>query len=88
MRGTYFGLLLLIAAAPGCAGLDNDGYFENYNGFPWPSLLNKAPPQSRTDTLIQQPQYSQAPRFARPAANSADAAPAEKTSADDAPVEK
>jgi hypothetical protein len=66
--------------------LDSDGWFENYNGFPWPSLLNKAPPQSRTDTLIQKPQYSQASRFARQPANSADAPAADQSPAADAPA--
>jgi hypothetical protein len=67
MRAPCLGLLLLFATASGCADLDSGGFMENYNGFPWPWLMRKAPPQSRTDTTIQNLQYSSAGRFARPA---------------------
>jgi hypothetical protein len=71
MRAPCLGLLLLFATASGCADLDSGGFGENYNGFPWPWLLTKAPPQTRTDTTIQHPQYSSAGRFARQPADSA-----------------
>ena len=35
----------------------------NYNGYPWPWLMKKAPPKSRTDTLVQHPEYAPAGRF-------------------------
>jgi hypothetical protein len=65
MRGTRIGLFLLFATAAGCAGLDSGGYGETYNGFPLPWLLGKAPPQSRTDTLVQHPEYTPASRFSQ-----------------------
>ena len=88
MRAACLGLLLLFAALSGCAGLDSDGFGENYNGFPWPSLLKKAPPQSRTNALIQQPQFSETGRFTRQPADSADAPDAKKAAAEDAPAEE
>jgi hypothetical protein len=65
MRAFCLGLVLLFATAAGCADLDSGGFMENYNGLPWPWLVRQAPPQSRTDTTIQHPQYAPTGRFTR-----------------------
>jgi hypothetical protein len=88
MRAACIGLLLLFAAVSGCAGLDSDGFGENYNGFPWPSLLKKAPPQSRASASVQNLQFSETGRFARQPADSADTPDAKKAAAEDAPAEE
>jgi hypothetical protein len=88
MRRICIGLVLLFAAASGCAGLDSGGYFEDYNGFPFPWLLTKAPPKSRTDALIQKPQFAPSGRFARQPAGSTDTsqqAPSEQAAAEESP---
>jgi hypothetical protein len=63
MRAACLGLLLLFASAAGCADLDSGGFMENYNGFPWPWLLTKGTPQSRTNASVQNLQFSETGRF-------------------------
>lgn len=73
MRIDQLGLLVLVAAMSGCAAPESDspGFMGNYNGHPWQSLMSKPAPRNRTNSLIQQPQYAPAQRFAtQPAAGS------------------
>ena len=67
MRRTCVGLLLLIAAAPGCIG----GYLEDHNGFSRHWLTTDPEAQSRTDALIQKSQEASPGRSKRPPADSA-----------------
>ena len=75
MRRTCFGLLLLIAAVPGCArwaaAVGSGEPPETYNGFSRHWLTTDPDAQSRTDTLIQQSQSEAKQRVARQPADPA-----------------
>ncbi|HEX4143309.1 MAG TPA: hypothetical protein VHY91_07145 [Pirellulales bacterium] len=77
MRGTRFGLLLIVALS-GCARWAPGYNMEAYNGFSRQWLSTDSDAQSRTDTLIEQSQSEAKQRVGRQQA----AVPAKTRSAD------
>ena len=92
MRRTCFGLLLLIAAVPGCARwasfVGSGESPETYNGISRQWLTTDSDAQSRTDTLIEQSQSDAKQRVARQPADPAKTQSTDQELSADSPSEK